>query len=181
MYNYLENLTKHKVFTSYYHKDDQYYKNYIDNYFGNNIVNKSVMDGDINPDDKDEYVKMLIRNGYISDSSVIVVLIGKNTKTRKHVDWEIYAGLRQSVNGNSGLVGVLLPGMEYTNSEAWPERLADNVKTGYCKVYSWDYFKNNFNKVINDAYNNRITLREKIDNSRLQMKYNTTGYYNSSF
>ena len=31
---------KHKVFISYYHQDDQYYKNYIDNRLSENIINK---------------------------------------------------------------------------------------------------------------------------------------------
>ena len=31
MYNYFNDSEKHKVFVSYYHKDDQKYKDYIDN------------------------------------------------------------------------------------------------------------------------------------------------------
>ena len=34
MYNYCNNVTKHKVFVSYYHNDDQVYKNYIDVFLG---------------------------------------------------------------------------------------------------------------------------------------------------
>ena len=109
MYNYCNNVTKHKVFVSYYHNDDQVYKNYIDDNFKDKIINKSVMNNDINSDNGDEYIKRLIREDYISDSSVVVVLVGKNTKTRKHVDWEIYSWLRVSINGNSVLIGILLP------------------------------------------------------------------------
>ena len=84
MYNYCNNVTKHKVFVSYYHNDDQVYKNYIDDNFKDKIINKSVMNNDINSDNGDEYIKRLIREDYISDSSVVVVLVGKNTKTRKY-------------------------------------------------------------------------------------------------
>ena len=66
------------------------------------------------PDDSDEYIKRLIREDKISDSSVIVVLVGNNTKNRKHVDWEIYAGLRASINGNAGLIGIMLPSVNKT-------------------------------------------------------------------
>ncbi len=167
---------KHKVFVSFYHRDDQRYKDYIDNHFNNSIVNKSVMDGEYDPDDSDEYIKRLIREDKVSDSSVIVVLIGPHTKERKHVDWEIYAGLRASINANSGLLGILLPeilmnGNQYNYSDI-PERLADNVKTGYAKIYTWDYAVNNFNNIINTAYDERVSKRNLIDNSRIQMKYN---------
>ena len=51
---------KHKVFISYYHQDDQYYKNYIDNWLSGNIINKSVKTGEYDPDNSDEYIKRLI-------------------------------------------------------------------------------------------------------------------------
>lgn len=103
MYGYY--TQRHKVFISFYHHDDQVYKNYIDRYLSSNIINKSVMEGEYCTDNSDEYIKRLIREDKISDSSVVVVLVGPNTKNRKHVDWEIYAGLRPSINGNSGLIG----------------------------------------------------------------------------
>ena len=96
---------KHKVFISFYHHDDQHYKEYIDRNLSSNIINKSVVDGEYDPDNSDLYIKRLIREEKVSDSSVVVVLVGPNTKKRKHVDWEIYAGLSASVNalGSSGL------------------------------------------------------------------------------
>lgn len=168
---------KHKVFISFYHRDDQGYKCFIDKYLSGNIINKSVMDGEYDTDDSDEYIKRLIREEKVSDSSVVVVLVGPNTRKRKHIDWEIYAGLRASTNGNSGLVGVLLPQFPLTwdkkyNPNDLPARLMDNVRSGYARLYTWDYFVNNFTAIINKAFNNRITLKDKIDNRRLQMKRN---------
>lgn len=74
---------KHKVFISFYHHDDQKYKDYIDRYLSGNIINKSVMNGEYNPDDSDAYIKRLIREEKVSDSSVVVVLVGPNTKKKK--------------------------------------------------------------------------------------------------
>ena len=84
------------------------------------------------------------REDKISDSSVIVVLVGSNTRKRKHVDWEIYAGLRASIKGNSGLVGVLLPELPLVSNgkyyiEDLPGRLRDNVESGYSFI-RWAYF-----------------------------------------
>ena len=168
---------KHKVFISFYHHDDQGYKDYIDKYLSSNIINKSVMDGEYETDDSDEYIKRLIREEKVSDSSVVVVLVGPNTRKRKHIDWEIYAGLRPGTNGNSGLVGVLLPEFPLSqdfkyNPNDLPARLWDNVHSGYAKLYTWDIFVDNFIGVINEAFNNRIKLKEKVENSRLQMKRN---------
>ena len=174
---YYNQHQKHKVFTSFYHHDDQKYKDYIDYWFGDKIINKSVMENEYNPDNRDEYIKRLIREDKVSDSSVIIVLVGPNTRRRKHVDWEIYAGLRSSVNGSSGLVGVLLPELPLTQScmyhnEDLPPRLLDNVESGYAALYTWDFFISNFESIIETAFNNRIKNAKYINNKRPQMNRN---------
>lgn len=148
---------KHKVFISYYHQDDQYYKNYIDNRLSENIINKSVKPGEYDPDNSDEYIKRLIREDKVSDSSVVIVLVGPNTRKRKHVDWEIYAGLRSSVNGSSGLVGIMLPELNSAPNGGYyyadmPGRLADNIQSGYAEWYTWDYAKSHFDEIVDNAF-----------------------------
>lgn len=71
--------SKHKVFISFYHHDDERYKEKVEDYFGDRMISKSVQDGEYDPDDSDGYVKRLIREDKISDSSVLVVLCGPNT------------------------------------------------------------------------------------------------------
>lgn len=172
MYNYY-NKSKHKVFISFYHHDDQEYKDYIDEHLSSNIINKSVRDGEYDSDNSDEYIKRLIREEKISDASVIVVLVGPNTKKRKHVDWEMYAGLRDSINGCSGLMGILLPEIdEREYMSILPDRLRDNVKSGYAKIYTWDEAVKRFDTIIDKAYDDRIILRNKKDNTRQQMTEN---------
>ena len=170
-------MEKHKIFISFYHKDDEGYKKYLVDRFSHLFINKSVENGEYDSDDSDEYVKRLIREEKITDSSIIVVLIGPNTYKRKHVDWEIYAGLRESINGKSALLGIVLP--EYRLDEGHkfryadiPARLADNVKSGYSKIYSWSYAVHNFSQISNDAFNEKNSIKNKADNSRPQMKYN---------
>lgn len=104
-------------------------------------------------------------------------MVGPNTKKRKHVDWEIYAGLRSSIHGNAGLVGIMLPTITKSDNGGYfysdmPSRLADNVFSGYAQIYSWDYAIRNFDAIIEEAFNNRISKRDKINNSRLQMQRN---------
>jgi hypothetical protein len=174
---------KHKVFLSYYHYADQGYKNAFEAAYGNLFINKSVGAGDIKTDLSTEYIKHLIQDGYLGDTSVIVVFCGPLTYGRKHVDWEISAAISQKVGGRSGLVGILLPEFPLlTNGnylvEKLPPRLADNVNSGYATVYTWNWITSHRQRVIDaieNAHTNRVSLAAKADNSRQQMQRNTSG------
>ena len=167
----MEQMEKHKVFTSFYHKEDSHYKELVDGLLANDYINKSVQDGEYDSDNSDEYIKRLIQEDKISDSSVVIVLVGKNTYKRKHVDWEISAALNKKVNGYSGLVGVFLPGHNEYNTTL-PARLQDNVESGYAGLCSWEQFVGLYSVIIETAFENRISNANKIDNSRPQMKNN---------
>ena len=174
-------LEKHKVFVSYYHNDDQRYRDAFEKHFGSLFISKSVQPGDIDTDVGDEYIKHLIQDDYLDDASVIIVLVGPKTLGRKHVDWEISAGLNKKVSGYSGLMAILLP--EYRLSvdgkyqyDEIPARLADNVKTDYAKVYTWAWLCADAQRVknaIQTAFDDRIKKADKIDNSRKQMQGDT--------
>ena len=71
-----KNLTKRKTFISYYHHDDQEYKEKFLNLFGDLIVSKSVDENDIDSDNSDEHIKQLIQNDFLADTTVLIVLIG---------------------------------------------------------------------------------------------------------
>ncbi len=174
---YYSSLSKHKVFISYYHNDDEYYRNRFEEVFGDLFINKSVHLGDIETDLGDEYIKRLIQQGYISDSSVVLVLVGAKTYCRKHVDWEMSAGLMKKVGNYSGLLGICLPThpdyrKDSYNSEITPPRLVDNLKTKYAKYYDWTEDRAKMKEWIENAFNARVEQSDSIDNSRLQFKYN---------
>lgn len=168
---------RHKVFISYYHKDDQYYRNRFEKLFGHLFLNKSVEPREIDTDVSTEYIKRLIQQNYIEDSSVLIVLVGSKTYGRKHVDWEISAALNKKVGGYSGLLGLCLPThpnyQDTTyNAAIVPPRLVDNLKSGYAKFYNWTEDENNIKKWVEEAFQNRIDKTDKIDNSSEQFEYN---------
>ena len=102
----------HKVFISYYHKDDQYYKNELVEFAERNsiFIDASVDTGDIDDDLSDERIREIIRDEYLRDSTVTIVLVGTETKRRKHVDWEIYSSMFDgTVNKKSGIMVLNLP------------------------------------------------------------------------
>lgn len=172
--------SRHKVFISYYHKDDEYYRYQFEQSFGHLFISKAVQPGDINTDVSTDYIKRLIQQGYISNASVVIVLVGPKTYCRKHVDWEISAGLNKKIGGYSGLIGILLPQFPLTTEGKYyyddlPERLTDNVKTGYAKMFTWSWLCSSNDRVttaIEDAFQDRIYNADKIDNSRTQYVYN---------
>ena len=96
-------IPRHKVFVSYHHKNDQRFKDYLvalKEYNPEKGVkqtifdNRSVDQNDV--DDKgltNEQVRETIRDDYIKDATVLVLLCGKQTKERKFVDWELQAAM----------------------------------------------------------------------------------------
>ncbi len=170
----------HKVFISYYHKDDQWDRDRFEKQFGHLFISKSVKPGDIDSELSTNYIKKLIQEGYISGSSVVIVLVGKKTRCRKHVDWEISAGLNSKVRGYSGLIGILLPDFPLSADGKYkyddiPARLADNVKTRFAKIYPWNWlcaYESRLTDAIETAFDDRVTKSGKIDNSRKQLGRN---------
>ena len=104
----------HKVFVSYHHQRDQRYKEALvqlgERY--SVFVDRSVDTGDIPDEWTDQRIRREIRDKYLRDSTVTVVLVGAETRRRKHVDWEIHSSMYDgSVNRRSGIVVINLPGI----------------------------------------------------------------------
>lgn len=102
----------HKVFISYHHANDQKFKDALSK-FGQEkeiFIDSSVNIGDIPDDWDDEKIREEIRDNYLKDSTVTIVLVGLETKNRKHIDWEIYSSMFDGkVNKKSGIIVIYLP------------------------------------------------------------------------
>jgi len=170
---------KRKTFVSYYHKEDQKYKNRFINRTGDLIVNKSVGDGEIDSNNSDEYVKQLIQKGYLYDTTVLIVLIGKKTRCRKHIDWEIAAALNNKVGGiYAGLLGLILPtppdfNTGTCNPNNMPPRFADNQKSGYAVLKDYTTDRKLLKDYIELAFSHRKKQKSKRINSRAQIQRNS--------
>ena len=137
---------RHNVFITYYHDQDQHYKDEFVEMLGTRIVDKSVNIGDIEGNSPPtEATLQRIRERYIATASVTVVLIGQCTWQRKYVDWEIGAGLRDTAtNPRCGLLGLLLPGHSDYGTARFhhsliPPRLSDNCGSNstFAAVHDW--------------------------------------------
>ena len=188
---------RHKVFVSYHHANDQEYREYFEEMFSSFhdiMISQSVQIDDIDTDLSDDRIRQVIRDDYLSDSTVTLVLIGSQTWQRKHVDWEIASSIRDTKhNSRSGLFGILLPtykpnprvlslldyirlkGTANDSSRKYldrtiPPRLSDNIKCGFSKIYSWTDDPFEVQDWIHEAYVSR--KQSKPDNSYPTFKQN---------
>ena len=150
--------TRHKCFISYHQEDEDEVEAFIEK-FSDVFIPKvlGVSNDDEFIDSKDtDYVMRRIREKYLTDSTVTMVMIGKCTWARKYVDWEIAATLRNdSKNKRSGLLGVILPSA--SAGPRSPQRLTDNLPKaggtdGYARWIHYPSTKTRLRSYINDAF-----------------------------
>ena len=176
--------TRHNIFLSYHHEQDQNHKDRFVRMMGDNIVDKSVDLGDIIDNNlPSEAVLQRIREDYIAQVSVTVVLIGRCTWQRKYVDWEIGSSLRDTRrNSRCGLLGILLPthadfGKPKFRGSLIPPRLSDNAgrNGAFAKIYAWPdpWSTATVRGWIHAAFRRRDTVVP--DNSRKQFAHNRSG------
>ncbi|MBI4311791.1 MAG: TIR domain-containing protein [Chloroflexi bacterium] len=175
---------RHKVFVSYHHANDEAYRNAFEKIFADRhdiLVPKSVQIGDIDPNLPTERVRQIIREEYLHDSTVIVVLIGSQTWQRKHVDWEIGSSIRQTaLNTRSGLLGILLPTYPFPSPSrntydpnTIPPRLYDNLQNNYATIHLWNTDPSVVSEWIDAAFRRRTSMLP--NNSRLSFGNNRSG------
>lgn len=99
----------HKTFISYHHKNEQDLKNgIIQKFGGEDFIDSSVADGEINTELSEDEIMRIIREDYLHNSTVTVVLVGWETAQRPFVNSEIQASLRDtSKNKHNGLLAVI--------------------------------------------------------------------------
>ncbi len=176
---------RHRVFVSYYHAEDQDYRERFELLFSDIhdiMVSESVEIGDIDPNLKTETIRQKIRDEYLRDSTVTVVLVGAHTWQRKFVDWEIGSSIRQTqYNSRSGLLGILLPTYRRPPGKpnnyyihTIPPRLHDNIECRFATIHNWSDDPYIVQSWIHEAFKRR-NENPPPDNSRDSFKNNRSG------
>ena len=169
---------RHKVFVSYHH-EDQRYKDRFEHRFSkiyDIMVANSVQTGDIDTNCNPERISQIIRDKYLKDTTVTIVLVGEHTWRRKHVDWEISFSIRDTNNNpRSGLLGILLPTYptypKPRDPYTIPPRLHDNIECGFAEIYNWRKDPVKVQAWIHEAFKQRNVInphntRELFRNNR---------------
>lgn len=126
---------KHRVFISYHHYNDHMYKSELLtlNDLFDIFIDYSIDTGDIDEDLSDEEIRIKIRDEYLRESTVTLLLVGSETRKRKHIDWEIYSSMYDgNINKKSGILVINLPyiGCNYFTAKhsGEKERIYPNIK-----------------------------------------------------
>ena len=177
----MSNDIRHKVFISYWHEDQAIVDDFIRTFdkerqvFISRVVGGAMAsDVEINSNNT-EYVMRRIRQLYLLDSTVTIVIVGRCTWARKYVDWEIASSLRQGpvAGPPNGLIGILVP--ERSRGQL-PDRFRDNWDkddTCYARFYKYPTNKTQLRSWIEDAFIARATRNRLISNGRLLKQRNS--------
>lgn len=112
---------RRKVFISYHHRNDQWYKEELQrlNQQYSIFIDGSVDTGGIDETLPAESIRRKIRDEFLADTTVTILLVGSETQYRKHIDWELYSSMFDgSVNKKSGILVVNLPSANSTYFDA---------------------------------------------------------------
>ena len=172
--------TRRKCFISYHHADQDEVDAFIrtfdhlhDAFIARGLGQE--MEKDIIDSTDTDYVMRRIREVYIRDASVTLIMIGRCTWARRYVDWELQASLRQTDQTlPNGLLGIKLP--SFANSY-FPERFNKNLRHEgqtdcYARHMQYPTSADALWNAIEEAYQRRTTHRHLIVNPRDRFGYN---------
>ena len=179
----------HNVFISYHHFNDQFYKDELIRR-GKNVgvfIDKSVDTGDISEDLSDQAIRQKVRDEYLRDSTVTILLNGLETKNRKHVDWEIYSSMFDGErNKKSGILVINLPSTQckyYTAGHGDQEkRIVYPDQSFWTNIDSRTEYENRYpylpDRIIDNLLANKAFISvvpwERLTADRLEFLIDTT-------
>ena len=143
------------VFVSYAHRLDQDAADDFRKKYGQS--NMTFSDRSLENKDlgylSDDTIKNVYIRPQLKQSSVTIVLIGKETGGRWWVDWEIYCSLRKSFgNERNGILGILLPNKEHNI----PQRILENPNNS--EIIKMPTSSKELEDAIERAYNRRYNI-----------------------
>lgn len=156
----------HKTFISYHHGGEQDLKNRIieKGVEGGEFIDKSVAEGDINPELSEDTIMRTIREDFIGSSTVLIVLIGEETAQRPYVNSEIQAALWAK---STGLIGVV--------KDELYDRIYSNTTCSHSECDCGIALR-----TPTTEFNSKIPFLVKENNSRLENNKSTNPHYNNS-
>jgi hypothetical protein len=171
---------RRKCFISYRATDVNYVTQFVER-FDEVFIPKVIGVSDDDPfvdSTNTAYIMDKIREKYLADSTVTIVLVGKCTWSRKYVDWEVYSSLRNDQNNRrSGLLAIELPNR---GTARLPARVSDNVirgannaDVGYARSHVYPGNDVVLRDLIEDAFIARSSRAHLIVNSRARRQMNS--------
>lgn len=172
-------VVRRKCFVSYHHADQDAVNRFVRDFdHGQNcFIARGLgeeMPGDVIDSTKTDYVMSRIRESFLSDSTVTIVLMGPCTWARRYVDWEIQSSLRRGmITKPNGLLGIKL-----SNFGGFPPRFKENLSNNwptvdcYARHMNYPVSTQSLVNAIEAAFQRRTSHAHLIVNPRERMSYN---------
>lgn len=160
-----------KVFIS-YHRADTKAREHIEDLLKDNNIPFYAVPKDVNFDgEHHQYIKDTILQG-MNDCDVLLCIVGKDTYTRPHVDWELHEALKGNIHTRRGILAVMLEkrGDSKNNIDyaTFPNRLEDNED--YIVIEQYASLQDRLKDALDKALDNSRNKDMQVNNSRLPMQ-----------
>ena len=170
-----------KVFIS-YHRADTKAREHIEDLLKNSGIPFYAVPESVNFDGKHhQYIKDTILQG-MCDCDILVCIVGKDTYTRPHVDWELHEALKGKINKRMGIVAVMLEkrGDSKNNIDyaTFPNRLEDNEV--YIVIEQYASLQDRLVGALNKALSNSQDRKIQVINNRELMQLRNGKYYDNN-
>ena len=170
-----------KVFISYHRADTKDREHIEDLLKDNNIPFYAVPKDVIFDGEHHQYIKDTILQG-MNDCDVLLCIVGKDTYTRPHVDWELHEALKGNIHTRRGILAVMLEkrGDSKNNIDyaTFPNRLEDNED--YIVIEQYASLQDRLKDALDKALDNSRNKDMQVNNSRLPMQLRQGKYFDAN-
>lgn len=170
-----------KVFIS-YHRADTKAREHIEDLLKDNDIPFYAVPKDMNFDgEHHQYIKDTILQG-MNDCDVLLCIVGKDTYTRPHVDWELHEALKGNIHTRRGILAVMLEkrGDSKNNIDyaTFSNRLEDNED--YIVIEQYASLQDRLKDALDKALDNSRNKDMQVNNSRLPMQLRQGKYFDAN-
>ncbi len=167
-----------KVFIS-YHRADTKARDHIEDLLKDKDISFYAVPKNVNFDGENhQHIKDTILQG-MYDCDVLLCIVGKDTYTRPHVDWELYEALKGDIKTRKGVVAIMLEnrGDSKNNIDyaTFPNRLEDNED--YIVIEQYASLQDRLKEALKEALDNSWNRDIKVNNRRPPMQLRQGKYF----
>lgn len=169
-----------KIFVS-YHRADMKYKNKIVSILrecGYQVycVNEKVNFNGLKHQDIVNRICLMM-----DDCDVLLCIVGRETYTRPHVDWEIHTALKGDIYSRKGIIAVMLENRKDSknaiNLQTFPTKLQENFD--YIVLEQYATIKERIDGAIETALENSKDVHIQVTHKNPVMKLRTGLYFDN--
>ena len=170
-----------KVFIS-YHRADTKDREHIEDLLKDNNIPFYAVPKDVNFDgEHHQYIKDTILQG-MNDCDVLLCIVGKDTYTRPHVDWELHEALKGNIHTRRGILAVMLEkrGDSKNNIDyaTFPNRLEDNED--YIVIEQYASLQDRLKEALDETLDNSRNREIQVNNRRPPMPLRQGKYFDAN-